>query len=329
MLTGRRARSGPPAVTGPVVHRLYGIYVRTAWPVAGVPCSTGARWDVEIVEGDADTLAEAAAYVAANQAGRWAQSADLPDGSCYRRWNGLFEFLVAPDARRIQARIAGNTHEEALLAYLLVDALSFAMVRLGWEPLHATAVSTGCGAAAFLGESGDGKSTLAALFVRNGSRLITDDMLILTATRDSVLAQPGPPRIKLYRDLANRILGAGDRGVPMNAVTDKLIITLDESQMVRDALPLDVLYLIHDERHDFTDRAPAIAPLSAAEALPRVLAAAAGHCPSDPERIRRQFAFVTQLVQRVPVKTLTYRRNQDDMDLLRDAVLADLARAAD
>jgi hypothetical protein len=329
MLTEPRARSGPPAGTGPVVHRLYGIHVRTAWPVAGVPCSTETRWDVEIVEGDADTLAYAASRVGVNQAGRWAQCADLPDGSCYRRWNGLFEFLVSPDARHIHARIVGDTHEEALLAYLLVDALSFSMVRLGWEPLHATAVSTGCGAAAFLGESGDGKSTLAALFVRDGSRLITDDMLILTAPHERFLAQPGPPRIKLYRDLAARILGAGDRGVPMNAATDKLIIPLDESQMVGEAQPVDALYLIHDERHDRTDRAPAIAQLSPSEALPRVLAAAAGHCPSDPARIRRQFAFITQLVQRVPVKTLTYRRNQDDMDVLRDAILADLARAAD
>jgi hypothetical protein len=154
-------------------------------------------------------------------------------------------------------------------------------------------------------------------------------MLILTAEGDGFAAQPGPPRIKLYRDLAQSLLGAADRGVPMNAVTEKLIIPLGESQTTCASHPLAALYLIHDARDGHMDRQPAIARLSAAEAIPRVLAAAAGHCPSGPDRLRRQFAFVTQLVQQVPVKTLTYRRDRNDMNLVRDAVLADLARAAD
>jgi hypothetical protein len=266
-----------------------------------------------------------------DQAQWWAQSADLPDGSSYRRWTDLFEFLVTPDARRIHARILNDTHEEALLAYLLVDALSFSMVRLGWEPLHATAVLTPHGAAAFLGESGDGKSTLAALFVHGGFKLLTDDMLILTADGARFLAQPGPPRIKLYRAIANRIFGAGYRGVPMNAVTEKLIIPLDDHQhIVRQAQPLTALYLIHhDQNSSRLDRRPVIQRLSPAQALPRLLAGMAGHCPSGADRLQRQFAFVTRLVQQVPIKTLSYRRDEDEMFLVRDAVLADLERATD
>ena len=119
----------------------------------------------------------------------------------------LCEFLVSADARRIYARTLGTDGEdEAMLAYLLVDALSFSMVRLGWEPLHATAVLTDRGVVAFLGNSGDGKSTLAALLVRHGCKLVTDDMLVLIRDRGTWLAQPGPPRLKLYRDMADHIL---------------------------------------------------------------------------------------------------------------------------
>jgi hypothetical protein len=319
MLKADRVRAQPAAAGRTVIHDLYGIRIRTAWPVAGVAGRTDGPWDVEIVEGDATMLAEAAAHVPPDQAQRWAQSVDLPDGSSYRRWTDLFEFLVTPDARRIHARILNDTHEEALLAYLLVDALSFSMVRLGWEPLHATAVVTPHGAAAFLGESGDGKSTLAALFVHGGFKLLTDDMLILTAEGDRFLAQPGPPRIKLYR------------GVPMNAVTEKLIIPLDDEQhIVRQPQPLTALYLIHhDQNGGRLDHGPVIRRLSPAQALPRILAGTAGHCPSGADRLQRQFAFVTRLVQQVPIKTLSYRRNEDEMFLVRDAVLADLEGATD
>jgi hypothetical protein len=311
------------------VQQLYGINVRTPWPMSGVPGTAGDAWDVEFVDGDPPTLAAAAAHVPPAQAEWWAQYADLPDGSSYRRWAGLFEFLVAPDARCIHARTLDDTNEEALLAYLLVDALSFSMVRLGWEPLHATAVETTHGAVAFLGESGYGKSTLAALFVQAGCRLLTDDMLVLTGAQNGFIVQPGPPRIKLYRDIADRIFGTAYRGVPMNPVTEKLIIPLDESQANGRPRALRALYLLRDEREGRALRQPSISRLSPAQALPVILAGAAAHCPSGPERLKRQFDFVTRLVQQVPVKTLSYRRNQHEMFTVRDAVLADVARAAE
>jgi hypothetical protein len=131
----------------------------------------------------------------------------------------------------------------------------------------------------------------------------------------------------LYREIADRIFGAGCHGVPMNAVTRKLIILLDGTQTATQPSPLDAIYLIEPERDAPSSQQPAIRRLSPAEAFPRILAATAAHSPSDRNRLARQFAFVTGLVQQVPVNTLAYRRNPDDMFLVRDAVLADLARS--
>jgi hypothetical protein len=271
-------------------------------------------------------FADAAAHLKPAQLQQWSQGAALPDGSSYRRWTGLVEFVVTPDARRIYARTLDEANREALLAYLLVDALSYSMVRLGREPLHATAVLTDAGAVAFVGESGFGKSTLGALFVRDGFRLVTDDMLVLTPAPAAYLAHAGPPRLKLYRPIASRIFGDSDRGVPMNSVTEKIIIPLDEGQTLRDCTSLRAVYLIcrPDERH--RGRRPVIRRLSPARAFPRILAATAGHYPFERERLTRQFEFVTQLVARVPIKTLSYPRDENNMNRLRDAVLADLNR---
>ncbi len=307
-----------------IVH-LYGIDVRTPWPIVGVAPANRDGWDVEFVKGDSSTFAAASSLVPAEQAYWWAQGAVLPDGSSYRRWAGLFEFLVTPDARRIYARTFNDTPDEALLAYLLVDALSYSMVRLGREPLHATAINTGRGTAAFLAPSGEGKSTLAALCLQAGGRLVTDDMLVLTMAGDRYLAEPGPPRIKLYREMADRILGEAYQGVPMNAVTEKLIIPLDAARVASDACPLDALYILRDGQDDATE-CTVMRRLSPAEAMPKILAATAAHYPSDRDRLRRQFEFLTRLVQRVPVSTLTYRRHAERMHDVRDLVLKDLDR---
>ena len=309
-----------------VVHHLYGIDIRTPWPMTGVVDTARGRWDVEFVEGHEDMFAAAAASVPAVQTEWWAQHAALPDGSQYRRWTGLFEFLVAPDARRIHARTFDERHRESLLAYLFVDALSFAMIRLGREPLHATAVSAAGGAAAFVGSSGQGKSTLAALLLRADARLITDDMLVLTAADGGYAAEAGPPRIKLYRAMADRLLTVAYRGVPMNDATAKLIVPLPPALLVSAAQPIDVIYLLDAGHPAAAPPRPTVRALSAAAAVPHLLGATAAHYTSERIRMRNQFEFMTRLVQRVPVRTLSYRRDPAQMPALRDVVLEDLAR---
>jgi hypothetical protein len=326
VLTFQPALARGAGANSAVVHDLYGIRVRTPWPVAGVP-ATSERWDVEFLEDHGEVLDEAAVHVPPAQRERWAQHAILPDGSRYRRWRDLFDFLVTPDARRIYARTLNRTTQEALLAYLLVDALSYSMIRLGREPLHATAILTDRGAIGFVGDSGYGKSTLGALFVRDGFKLITDDMLVLTHEGDACLAHAGPPRIKLYREIADRIFGGAAAGIPMNPLTDKLIMPLTDEQVVRQPAATRALYLIRDNHDRGRPPHPCIRQLSPAAAFPEILAATAGHYALERDRLTRQFEFVRRLVEHVPIKTLWYPRDTDSMSSLRDAVLGDLDRS--
>jgi hypothetical protein len=320
MLTADRA-------VGLVVQQLYGLRIRTPWPVRGLSACDG-PWDVEFVANRPDVLARAASRVPDEQKNRWAQYAALPDGSAYRRWSNLFEFLVTADARHIYAQTLTDVDNEAMLAYLLVDALSFSMVRLGWEPLHATAVATDHGVVGFLGNSGDGKSTLAALLLQQRCKLVTDDMLVLVRDRETWLAQPGPPRLKLYRDMADHILGVAPGRIAMNPDTTKLIVPLDTDDCTAEPHPLRALYVLRSVGEDRSS-ALRIEQLSPAAAFPRVLAHTAGHYPSEIARLQRQFQFTTTLVREIPVKTLSYPREKAEMARLRDAVLADLSRSSE
>jgi len=309
-------------VTAPLVYALYGIRIRTPWPIPNVPVAAGGPWDVEFVEGEPERLDRAAEFVASSGPPSRARAALLPDGSTYRRWLNLYDLLVPPGGRRIEARRLEDASEEAFQAYLLVDGLSHAMIRLGLEPLHATAVMTPAGAVAFLGESGRGKSTLAALFAAAGYPLLTDDMLIAREEGDAFIAQPGPPRIKLYRDTAALVFGGPAAGVPMNPATDKLIIPLGERLATRKPGALRALYVLEPRRG--SSAAPGIRRLRPADAVPQILAATAAVWPREPARLRSQFAFVTSFVRRVPVKTLSFAHDERGMSSLRDRLIADL-----
>src|SRR5206468_5249103 len=107
----------------------------------------------------------------------WYEFARLPDRSSYARWRGVGEFLVSGDGRRIVCRQSDAGTAESFYVYLLGQALSFALVKSGFEPLHATVLVIDGEAVAFLGESGFGKSTLAACFLGAGYQVLTDDLL--------------------------------------------------------------------------------------------------------------------------------------------------------
>src|SRR5205823_339252 len=109
----------------------------------------------------------------------WYHYAHLEDRSSYVRWIGLGEFLVSSDGRRITCAPAPESSIESFQVYLLGQALSFALVKRGFEPLHATAIAVDGEAIALLGKSGFGKSTLAACFLAADHRLLTDDLLLL------------------------------------------------------------------------------------------------------------------------------------------------------
>ena len=107
----------------------------------------------------------------------WYRFAFLQDGSTYVRWETVGEFLVAADGHRITCRPAEESSDESFQAYMLGQALSFALVKQGFEPLHATVVVVDDQAVAFLGGNAFGKSSLAACFLEAGYRLLTDDLL--------------------------------------------------------------------------------------------------------------------------------------------------------
>lgn len=253
----------------------------------------------------------------------WGQHALLEDGSTYLRWPELAEFLVSASGFRITCGVGPASHE-AFQVYLLGQALSFALVKSGLEPLHSTAVVINGKAVAFLGNSGFGKSSLAASFLEAGCPLLTDDLLILRQNGKGFFGYPGPPRIKLFPKLAREFLKANLGGVPMSNGTQKLVLRLFESQIHQTFAPLHSIYVLDSPRQVFRKQRISAVHLRPREAFVSLLSNTFNRLLTDPERLRRQFAAATQLVARVPVVMISYPRILGSLREVRELVLRDV-----
>jgi hypothetical protein len=289
--------------------------------------SQGGLGQVDVVSADASAFLAAMQGVAFDpRSDSWYRYASLRDGSTYVRWDTVGEFLVSGDGRRITCRQVNGSSSESFQVYLLGQALSFALVKQRFEPLHATAVVVGDEAVAFLGHNAFGKSTLAACFLEAGDRLLSDDLLILQESSDRILAYPGPPRIKLFPGIASRFLGHSVNPVQMNADTSKLILPIEEERCCESPVVLKGIYSLADPGKGSRTPDVAIETLSARESFVELVKGTFNRRLVTPERLERQFRIMTSLTGLISVKKLRYPRTIDRLQDVRGMVLADLAR---
>jgi len=103
---------------------------------------------------------------------------------------------------------------ELLRLYLLGPALGLLLLQRGLVVLHASAATVAGGAVAFLGHSGDGKSTTVAALHARGSAVVADDVLAVDPDApDGPTAVPGFPQLRLWPDAVSA-LGESPEALP-------------------------------------------------------------------------------------------------------------------
>lgn len=72
-------------------------------------------------------------------------------------------------------------------------------------PMHASAVEMNGVVAMFMGNSGTGKSTLAAAFSKKGARVLADDISLIRHPENSSILVPAFPQVKLWEDSLTKL----------------------------------------------------------------------------------------------------------------------------
>lgn len=169
---------------------------------------------------------------------------------------------------------------------LVGPALVLALAMRGIWSLHASAVMFDGQVTVFLGESGQGKSTLAAYLSREGERkwrLVADDILPVTASSSGVEAWPHFPQLKLSAE------SQPGPGLP-------------------ERIPVDRICLLTkvEEGHP-----PGLQLFSRGQAVQALVGHTAGTRLFDPRLLAGHLAFAARVAQQAPVDELSYPRRWD------------------
>jgi hypothetical protein len=231
---------------------------------------------------------------------------DLGGRGEHRILYGDSEFHI--DARGTTVLCAPARGDTAGWQRQLLDTVLFTVsFARGFELLHGGAVVVPGGAVAFVGPAGAGKSSLVSELMRRGHRLLSDDVIAIDESGESVTAFPGPAvmnlplaaadddtlgtsviaRFEREEELWVVVAGAADQPAPLTA-----IFILDRAGTHTAVEPM--------QRASFLDLAPYAISL-----------------PHGRERAQRRFDLLSTLATRVPVSRLVRGPNGSP------AVLAD------
>lgn len=132
---------------------------------------------------------------------RWYQGVRHPDGSVVLRFDDLCDFEISPGGRDVVVRVAPDGDAGVVTVLAAGALLAFVLTLRGDLVLHGSAVAVehpgGTGTIGFVGRSGMGKSTMAALLCRAGGSLVTDDILVLDRPEPGYVARPGATEARL------------------------------------------------------------------------------------------------------------------------------------
>jgi len=189
-----------------MVYRLYGLRVRSAVPLPAPICGNASSpSDVEVLwnssEWDPAPTGRAAERVLAEL--RWGDrygytltSSETGYRLCF---HGSCEFAFDPALHSISVHLSDGVSGDMATVLLAGNVLACLLTLSGELVLHASAVEIDGGALAFVGGSGMGKSTLAALLCAEGARLVCDDVLRLASDGDGLRCFPGTGEIRLRK----------------------------------------------------------------------------------------------------------------------------------
>jgi len=137
------------------------------------------------------------------------------------RFPGLADFEVLGEGERVVCYPVPGIDEATSEHLYLNQVLPLVLSKRGKLVFHASAVELGQGAAVFLGESGRGKSTLAASFAVNGCRFLTDDGLVVEPAGGGYQVLPSHPSIRLWSDSEEALIRPGAETAPPLSYTAK------------------------------------------------------------------------------------------------------------
>ena len=205
--------------------------------------------------------------------------------------------------------------EESFLRSIILGPLFCVLLRQrGFAVLHASSVADHNGAVAFIGRSGEGKSTLVNAFYQAGYSLITDDILAINLDANPPHVLPSAPYVRLLPDAVDFFIPEEE-----TIAQEEKYIYRTARGFLRTPHPLRRLYILdRGENQGITQ----ILPREAFIELVRHSRAVS--LLQDDKSVDSHFRHCAQLVTQVPIRRLTRRLSLSALSDVPHLVEADL-----
>jgi hypothetical protein len=235
-------------------------------------------------------------------------------------------FAVSGDARSIWGTFLPPLTPEDLATYLLGPIMGFLLRLRRRTCLHASAVRIGDCGLALVGDAGFGKSTTAAALALRGMPVCSEDIVPLVEADGRFEISPGYPRVCLWPDSVEMLLGSKDALPLLTPVWDKRYLPLDgkRAKFADENLPLGMIYLF-GARSD-SESAPRVEELRPKDALLELVQNTYMNWLPDPEQRAREFDVLARLVDVVPVRRIVPHTDPRKIAALCDLIIHDATR---
>lgn len=233
-----------------------------------------------------------------------------PEEVCFQLPTGVA--CLVKQGREIIVEAEAHVSPNLLCHVVSGMPLAMLMHQRGHLILHASAVAMGDRVVAFLGHSGQGKSTTAGSLHQRGHSLITDDILALDlSSRQPIMVLPSYPQMRLL-PASVQSLGSSPDSLPRIFPTGDKRSRQLETGFHGTPLPLRGIYVLTDgDRHQITPMSASQAFLAVTEqSYPPQSLLQATHTATQ------KFQQTTTLVQQVPVYRLERPRNLEALTTL-------------
>jgi hypothetical protein len=241
--------------------------------------------------------------------------------------DGIGTIHVTPDARRVLVHTESSGDEDFVRALLIGQISILIMQHHGYPTLHASAVQLEQGAIVFLGPQGQGKSTMAASFLRHEGVLVTDDALRLSSQPGGISGGPGLPIMKLWQATADHTLHLKEELPTVLANYQKKLLKIDGRYKMADG-PVSITRMYLLDRYDPAETGEhhvQIRRLTAREAHSALIAQTSWSHLLLPAERARLVPVYARLVQQTPVAVLRYPTGFELQESVCDQILADVA----
>jgi hypothetical protein len=289
-------------VTGSTVYHQCGLRIRSELGLS-LPIVDEEGFDVDLLwgpdldDGHAEPDGDLIAWFGPSE-DEWLYRAASTDHGFVIRFRDLADFVITADLSTVRVRRDPSANEGLCSVLAAGTVMAFLLTLRGVTVLHASAVAVDGRALAFVGPSGRGKSTLAALLCLDGAGLITDDVLAI---------DPGPPvtgiggatELRLREAAASLADVRGDLAKRVTA-DQRTAVTLERSAHER--LPLAAIVVPAPSR---TARKVDVTRLSPSTALLSLLSSPRIHGWRRSDVLSRDFDTQSEIVNQVPVYAAT------------------------